>query len=637
MSTSSGLLNSSNAPSSGSFGNSDIAKLKKTGYSSDLGMSLSDFIEAMHITQVSSSMREYTGLSDLVNAVRNGGTNQPVIICVRGPGGGHAILGYGVTDSGSVKVYDSNWPGQERIVKINGSSWSYELWRGLTWGSNNGKISYIPYNVYSAVWNSRGALNSAGLMEGRLFEEENGNYLLTTSADDFTLLNFDGDLMARYEDGVLTEQSESVKEVFLDSALLYDEDPAPVHMLYVPEDLYTVTNQTGGNVDMSLSGLDLSVRVNTEAGSFDLAVSDGEGYANAILSAAEGEAYSISVGSSREGDPDETTIEGTGNGQTISLGMSQDGLYISNGTDEGMLSLGELEQGASSGKLVQDFTLNSSDYEMEYPVTASSGTGGSVYPDGVTMVRENGTQTYRILPSEGFTLRAVYVNGVEAVYGAGEGNVPAYSYFNGAYEYTFRDVKETGSIYVEFAREIGSCDISVENVNGQPSVTVVDSSREGDAAVLSENTDYLWSLRNDPEDGETYVIVQAVAGSMYSVVYQTPYTYHEGGNRTPVITDAAYDPDLHQLHALVSGAEEFHLLAGVYSRQADGRTGAMLAYLPSQSWQQGDPEENGVPVFASLNNLSLPENFIIKLFLMDGNNSLYPIAAPVSLSSTAGK
>ncbi|MBQ6206303.1 MAG: hypothetical protein IJK52_04395, partial [Oscillospiraceae bacterium] len=232
MSATSALLLSPNQPNADAFGNALIAKLKKSDYSGGLQMSLSDFIEAMHISQVASAMKESSGVSAMVNAVRDGGTSQPVIICMRGPGGGHAILAYGLTSNGSLRVYDSNWPGQERTLTVNGSQWSYNMWQGLTWSSSNARISYIPYSVYSAIWGNRGSLNGARLQDGGVLNgEEELRYLLVTDADDFTLLNFDENVMARYENGVLYDKADDVEEVFLDSVLLKSEAPAGLHML----------------------------------------------------------------------------------------------------------------------------------------------------------------------------------------------------------------------------------------------------------------------------------------------------------------------------------------------------------------------------------------------------------------------
>ena len=648
MSTTVGLLNASSKPNADTFGKSLISQLQKSDYASDLGLSLSDFIEALHVSQVAYSMKESSGLSNLVQAVREGGVAQPVIVCIRGPGGGHALVGYGVTSSGSVRVYDSNWPGQERTVSINGSSWSYKLWDGLTWNSSNGKITYIPYSVYSSVWNQRGTLNGVRLQDGGPLKEDD-RCLLTASVDDFTLLDFEGNVMAQYVDGVLQDnKSPDAEEVFLDNALP-DGTFSHVHMLYVPADLYTVRNDSGKKMDVSLSGMDLSVRVSSEAEEFDLAVSDAEEFANAmILGLEEGQEYSISVGSSRDGDPDETTIAGAGNkdGETICLGMGEslgigmEGLYISNGTDNGMLSLGALEDTLGEGEdgeqgsaFVQSFTLNSVNLDTEYSITAEAGRGGTVSPAGVTSVLEGASQTYRIQPSEGYTLKAIYVNGVEAVYSDAESDAPQYIYDNGAYEYTFRDVTEAGNLYAEFAKDLSGCLIHTEN-EGELVVTVTDPDGESGERTLTEGVDYNWSLSAAVEDGEpqTYLVIEAVSGSDYSGGKMEIYTYHI--NEEPALKDGLYDAASKEIRLTVANADDFALTVAAYAAVSGdtNRTGKMLTVFPADKIQTSEKTEDGTPVRVSLDGASLPETYVVRAFLLSDLEDWRVMAQPLTIS-----
>ena len=648
MSTTVGLLNASSKPNADTFGKNLISQLQKSDYASDLGLSLSDFIEALHVSQVAYSMKESSGLSNLVQAVREGGVAQPVIVCIRGPGGGHALVGYGVTSSGSVRVYDSNWPGQERTVSISGSTWSYKLWEGLTWNSSNGKITYIPYSVYSSVWNQRGTLNGVRLQDGGPLKEDD-RCLLTASVDDFTLLDFTGEVvMAQYVDGVLQDnKSPDVEEVFLDNALP-DGAFSHVHMLYVPADLYTVRNDSGKKMDVSLSGMDLSVRVSSEAEEFDLAVSDAEEFANAmILGLEEGQEYSISIGSSRDGDPDETTIAGAGNkdGETICLGMGEsfgigmEGLYISNGVNDGMLSLGELEdtpgggeEGAPQSAFVQSFTLNSVNLDTEYSITAEAGRGGTVSPAGVTSVREGESYTYRIQPSEGYTLKAIYVNGVEAVYSDEESDAPQYLYDNGAYEYTFRDVTEAGNLYAEFSKDLSGCLIHTEN-EGELVVTVTDPDRESGEQTLTEGVDYNWSLSAAVEDGEpqTYLVIEAVSGSDYSGGKMEVYTYHI--DEEPTLKNGLYDAASEEIRLTVANADAFALMVAAYAAVSGdaNQTGKLLTVFPADKIQTSEKTEDGTPVRISLDGAGLPETYVVRAFLLSDLENLRVMAQPLTI------
>ena len=647
MSTTVGLLNASSKPNADTFGKSLVSQLQKSDYASDLGLSLSDFIEALHISQVAYSMKESSGLSNLVQAVREGGTAHPVIVCIRGPGGGHALLGYGVTSSGDVRVYDSNWPGQERTVTVTGSSgWSYKLWDGLTWNNKTGKITYIPYSVYSSVWNQRGTLNGVRLQDGGPLKEDD-RCLLTASVDDFRLLDFEGNVMAQYVKGVLQDnKSPDAEEVFLDNALP-DGSFSHVHMLYVPADFYTVRNDSGQKMDVSLSGMDLSVRVSSEAKEFDLAVSDKEEFANAILSLGQGQEYAISIGSSRDGDPDETTIEGAGNkdGETIclgmgeSLGMGMEGLYISNGVNDGMLSLGELEDTPGDGEdgqpqsaFVQSFTLNSVNLDTEYSITAEAGRGGTVSPAGVTSVLEGASQTYRIQPSEGYTLKAIYVNGVEAVYSDEESDAPQYIYNNGAYEYTFRDVTEAGNLYAEFSKDLSGCLIHTEN-EGELVVTVTDPDRESGEQTLTEGVDYNWSLSSAVEDGEpqTYLVIEAVSGSDYSGGKMEVYAYHI--DEAPALKNGLYDAANKEIRLTVANADAFALMVAAYAPVSDdaNQTGKLLTVFPTNKIQTAEKTEDGTPVRISLDGAGLPEKYVVRAFLLSDLEDWRVMAQPLTI------
>ncbi|MBQ9493814.1 MAG: hypothetical protein IJR54_08800 [Oscillibacter sp.] len=652
MSATSGLIFAPNTPNPAAFGTGKtMSTLKKSDFSNTLQLSLSDFIEAMHITQVASMMNEQTGISNMVNAVRNGGTSQPVIICVRGPGGGHAILGYGVTSSGNIRVYDSNWPGQERTVDINGNNWSYKLWSGKVWDQSNGRISYIPYSTYSKVWQSKGTLKGATLQDGGLLNEEDSRYLLATTADDFSLMVFDENAenyereVARYEKGVLVKHEDTIEEVFLDNVLLNSETPSHLHMLYIPggKDLYTVYNRSG-KMDVTLSGSDLSVHVNSEAEEFVLAVSDEEEFATAMLNGlAKGDDYSISVGSSRFGDPDETNIEGTGNGNPICLGLGEgalggmDGLYISNGAD-GMLSLNAMEgeDSKENSPFKQDFTLNSKNLDTEYPLTAEAGEGGEILtPDGkpsgsdrtVTSVLKGDNYTYRIRPKSGYTLKAIYVNGVQAAYSQTETDQPSYSYYNGAYEYTFRDVQEVGYLYAEFSKDISACRVYTDHDNGETLVSVWDGDTE-----LSEGLDYVWTISRAEENGEekTYLAVQAVSGSDYTGVSMTPYDYHTQDN-DPALTAGTYNPTAKEISLTAQNVDAPVIVAAAYA-SGTAEAGKMLAFVPETAVVKDAKTADGIPVRIPLNIAGLPEKYVVRVFLLSDTDTMRVLCAPVEVS-----
>ncbi|MBQ9521327.1 MAG: hypothetical protein IJR72_01995 [Oscillospiraceae bacterium] len=640
LSATAGMLSSPNAPSPDAFSKTSMRDLQKSNYSGTLNMPLSDFIEAMHIAQVANTMNEESGISGMVSAVRNGGTNQPVIICMRGPGGGHAILAYGLTSSGSLRVYDSNYPLQERTLNISGNNWSYNISSNTTWNQNNAQISYIPYATYTSVWRNRGSLNGTLSTDGTT---NLSRYLLATTADNFSLMVFDEHSqnyereVAAYENGVLIRHDDTVEEAFVSNVPLDAGNQTSPHMLYIPgEDLYTVHNR-GGNMDVTLSGTNLSIRVNAEAETFDLAVSDNEEFACAMLNGLEeGQHYSISLGASIPGIADETTIEGNGNGQPVCLGLGasgdlgfgMEGLYVSGGDNGATLSISDMDGERENNPFKLDFTVNSTNYDTEYPLTAEAGEGGIILesPDShrsVNSVLEGGNYTYRVQPEAGYTLKAIYVNGVEAAYAQSESGQPVYTYYDGAYEYTFRDVREPGYLYAEFAKDISACQVRGDYDAGNPTVTVTDGDK-----ILTEGVDYEWSVSRVEENGEqkTFLVVHALPGGAYSGASLTTYDFHVDIN-DPVLIPGTCDPATREISLTARNTDNPVIVAAAYDEN-----GKMLAFLPNV--RTLEKTADGIPARISLDAAGLPESYVVRAFLLSDMDAMRPLCDPVEIPVT---
>ena len=619
--TTSGLMFAPYAPYASNFGKSQIYDLQKTDYSSSLGYTVRNFIEAMHMTQSASSMKKKTGLSSMVSAVQEGGTIRPVVICIRGrtndgEDAGHALLAYGTT-FGGLKIYDPNWPTQERTLYVSGNAWSYEMWNGLTWGSGrpNAYIAYIPYSVYQDVWSHRGSLTAGeDAIEGGDYPviEDTNLCLISTNAMDFTLRNFkggaEGDIVARYEGGILLESiSDDVIDVSVFS-ILPDGTSSYTVMLYVPEDYYFVTNnsETDDVVKMTLSGTELSVSVETRQKEFELAVSDLENTALALLSPGENEVYSISLGSSREGEPDETTLQGFGHGEAICLGATAEGLYVNNvAGDEGGISLGSLSDAKADG-LTQDFQLNAMVLEETASITANASEGGSISPSGLVTLPIYGNQLYQIKPEEGYSLKALYVNRVKACHADEEAppETPQYTAHDGVYEYYFQNARGVQEIYAEFSKNIEKCDIVISESNGEPAVTVTDPDS---GYQLQDGYDYIVGL-DDETDRPMLYVTALEEGGYYGMSAQL-----YGNNTENRIESAVYDKNANAIVVNVAHTHTAEIVAAAY----DVSSGVILHYFDHQNI----PQESAEAVTISLEGLNLPEKFNAKVFLLQDMNT----------------
>ncbi|MCR5250584.1 MAG: leucine-rich repeat domain-containing protein [Lachnospiraceae bacterium] len=148
----------------------------------ELKTDLRKFIEAMQISQCDDRVQYCISLDsdpeEIIRCMEEDG--RPLIIGlfgeVDGQPAGHAVLAYDLKKTTAVPgyrlyIYDSNWPGQVRFITIEERefatadgepaykyyNWRYDLMEAGTensieWSSNGGAISYVPYDVYSAVW-----------------------------------------------------------------------------------------------------------------------------------------------------------------------------------------------------------------------------------------------------------------------------------------------------------------------------------------------------------------------------------------------------------------------------------------------------------------------------------------------------
>lgn len=597
MATSSGLIDyKSNSPYVSTFSSSKsrISDLSKSDRSSSLSLTVDQFIQAMHISQASPKLKTvYNNLNSLVSTVKSEiDAGRFVKIGIRGyyngSEGGHAVLAYGYDQFSStqfnIKIYDSNYVNSptsmsNTILRVTRSSstgsynsWSYPFTSSVTWGTgrSGASINYVTYANYQSMWNNRGHL------------AENGLNLFSSNEGSFTVLDFDGKVVARYKDGVMVEKGDGVVEIVNEGMQLDGEAGNGANMFYAPVDFYTIIDDTADTpMDLSIADDMLSIKVETEADQFDLCADDSNDLVNAILDAEAGMPFAVTLGSSRDEDPDEIRIEGYGTGETISIGLLEGELSIS-GADSASLSI--------------------TNYDDSFVIEALSGEGGSITPSGATEVKIGGSQVYTIAPSAGYALKAVYVDG-ESI--------------GAVNEYIFSDVTQSHTIYAEFTRDIDVCGVTLSqstyNYDGTahcPKVTV----RTPEGELLSEGVDYELSYENNVNVGTATLYVLAMTNGGYNGMKAAAFDIVQNGD---AIQSATYNTTSKRVTVKLTHTATVYVAAAAYD--ADGR---MIAARTSKASAGTNSLE------LSFDGADMSGKAVIKVMLLD--TSLKPLCAYVT-------
>ena len=482
-------------PQVGSFsgGRASISQLRQTDRSSSYGLSVTDYIEAMHITQKATEMTFAYGLDSLVSTVKSQtDAGRPVVICLwgryAGSPAGHAIVAFGYNQVSStecrIRIYDCNYAYSssnmtETTLYARKSyssgpyeSWSYNLTGSVTWGTgySGSDIAYIPYDTIIGVWNRRGSLSLKNMN------------LVSTLEDNFSVYDFEDHLVARYADGEMVQKADNVIEL-PNFSFNPDGNADQANMFYAPVDLYTVQDDSPDTpMEMILSDDLLSVKLTTDADRFDLCADDQSNSVNAILTPEEGSQYTVSLSTLVDGNLEEIRIEGVGTGETVSLGLQNGALSII-GADSAELSI---------------FTIGDS-FSIEADCTAGgtiSGKGTVDYPSGMNV-------RYQIKADEGYKIRAVLVDGEDI------GPVD---------EYYFENIEASHTITAFFCRDISLCTVQLSDSEYwftgkgvEPEVTVLDA----DGSALTRDLDYTVSYENNVAAGNALIYITALEESNY--------------------------------------------------------------------------------------------------------------------------
>ena len=314
--------------------------LSVTEKNKTLSLTLTQFIEALHVTQLSEELNEvksenYNDLSGLCDAVRESRESgkAPVLVCVWGPEGGHAIMGYDVVKVSSsetrVMVYDPNYPMAECWITLQGSNgsysaWSYPIASDMIWNSDNGFMSYIPYADYYQGWQNRKGSTVTSDM------------LFLTVSDDANIYDANGAKVASVWNGKVTVYQDGAYPMS-NIGLLLDENgmPSTETTIWLPGHNYSVKHTGSGEFTVELTEKAQTASVTTTASSVSMNVEDGSAVRTvSIPGSQEGETYTISVRSSlkEDGGASSISLSGTVSGSGVTAG-SQQGNLITKGTD----------------------------------------------------------------------------------------------------------------------------------------------------------------------------------------------------------------------------------------------------------------------------------------------------------------
>ena len=600
MASGAGLLNIRNQlPVVSTFSSTaaNISGLGQNDRSSSLGINVKNFVEAMHISQVSNDMHRHYGVNDLVNTViSETNAGRPVLIGIYGMYNnnycGHAILAFGYEQVNSttmkLRIYDSNYTNsptdmtETSFFATRSSSsgsytgWSYNFWGNIYWGTSQPSygLNFITYNDYFNVWQNRGSLGSTGLN------------LISSTEKDFSLYNFTGDLVAKYENGGLVYKGEGVIECPKYNILPGGQTADVPNMLYVPVDLYTVVDDSPETpISIGLADDGLSINMETDVEMFDLCADDISDTVSCIMTPQDGETYRITIGSSIEGRPSEITMNGIGTGAPISIGMEAGNLSMSG---------------------VEGMSLSVLDEQDTYGIMASAGEGGFITPEGLSELSAGESIMYTITPDEGYAVKAVYVDGV---------NVGAVE------QYAFESVDGSHVINAEFGKSLENCTVSLSRhvfmYDGEahiPEVTVTAPAGE----ILAEHEDYELSCENNVQTGEATLYIMAAKDGGYCGVKEMAFLIVPAENR---IADLSFSRTDMCADITMYAAQEAVAVVAAYDIHGS-MTAVRLAHIPRGIHElQFDFESE-----------ELTDEGYLKAFLLD--ESMSPLTGPAVYTTT---
>ncbi len=411
MSSTTGMFRqSSNGVDTTSFNSSASAPsmLSINDTNTSLDLTLTEFIEAMQISQYSTAIQQELSkssnkLSGLVSLAKTSQTTgQDIVLIgisgrVNGSSVGHAIVGYdyrtvSATES-HLMVYDCNYPRTEKYITVytdssgNPTGWYYSINDAYPIGSaySGSEICYVPYSAYKAVWDDITASNASTSMN-----------LLNVNSENVNIKDSDGDTIAEIRDGTLTSSRSDIYE-FISYAVTADGTTANHGAaVWLPSDeYYTVENTESGEFTASMVNVDQSVTVTTSASEVSFAVNDESGL-NYVSVDAVGETYEISLFSTLADAVQDVQLSGTTKDKVLTFAQFAGKLYAT-GVEAGVISELKLDDVVSSSDILSSIMPKILDILKSVRKSAGTETDryndvakGEWYYDAVEYVSERG-------------------------------------------------------------------------------------------------------------------------------------------------------------------------------------------------------------------------------------------------------
>ena len=399
--------------------------------SSTLGMDLTTFVEAMHIAQYTDAFSNerkahvvYTtairagnaNLDGLYNAVKSKAESDIPTVLALVQAGGHAVLAYKTEEVGSdesrIYIYDSNFPLQDRYITLykNGghyTQWSYDMGSYGVWGTDSSasSISYVAYATLKSIWDSRG---NVGKDEASL---------AFVNSQNFAVYDVKGSLEAIVSDGVLSDRTGKIS--LIEDELSLTGAGTQEVILSLPTKTHTITNldKSLSSFAVSVVDTDLGISVDTTVQEITVSVDDEYSVNSLSMDAGTGDTYSVTLSNSFASGYDKVEVNGSGQGETLSISQSGTNLTFNN-CDISLLMVDGKQVGV-------------------YEITASATEGGSISPSGTTSLRQGESLACTITPDTGYAIQDVFVD---------NRSVGAVS------SYTFENVRGGHTIFAPFKK-----------------------------------------------------------------------------------------------------------------------------------------------------------------------------------------